>query len=70
LQLRLQQTVEGLSVVAMTYYSMNLIKLLIAPLPIEQHLLISKTMALAIITPFIFTGALMLVKRIRNKLEK
>lgn len=70
LQLRLQQTVEGLSVVAMTYYSMNLIKLLIAPLPIEQYLLISKTMALAIITPFIFTGALMLVKRIRNKLEK
>ena len=70
LQLRLQQTVEGLSVVAMTYYSMNLIKLLIAPLPIEQYLLMSKTMALAIITPFIFTGALMLVKRIRNKLEK
>ena len=70
LQLRLQQTVEGLSVVAMTYYSMNLIKLLIAPLPIEQYLLISKTMALAIMTPFIFTGALMLVKRIRNKLEK
>jgi len=70
LQLRLQQTVEGLSVVAMTYYSMNLIKLLIAPLPIEQYLLMSKTMALAIMTPFIFTGALMLVKRIRNKLEK
>ena len=70
LQLRLQQTVEGLSVVAMTYYSMNLIKLLIAPLPIEQYLLMSKTMALAIMTPFVFTGALMLVKRIRNKLEK
>jgi uncharacterized membrane-anchored protein len=70
LQLRLQQTVEGLSVVAMTYYSMNLIKLLIAPLPIEQYLLMSKTMALAIMTPFIFTAALMLVKRIRNKLEK
>ena len=70
LQLRLQQTVEGLSVVAMTYYSMNLIKLLIAPLPVEQYLLISKTMALAIMTPFIFAGALMLVKRIRNKLEK
>ncbi|MDB9969855.1 DUF3422 domain-containing protein [Porticoccaceae bacterium] len=70
LQLRLQQTVEGLSVVAMTYYSMNLIKLLIAPLPIEQYLLMSKTMALAIMTPFVFTGALMLVKRIRDKLEK
>ena len=70
LQLRLQQTVEGLSVVAMTYYSMNLIKLLIAPLPIEQYLLMSKTMALAIMTPFVFTGALMLVKRIRNKLDK
>jgi uncharacterized membrane-anchored protein len=70
LQLRLQQTVEGLSVVAMTYYSMNLIKLLMEPLPVEQYLLMSKTMALAIMTPFVFTGALMLVKRIRNKLEK
>ncbi|MDB4352139.1 DUF3422 domain-containing protein [Porticoccaceae bacterium] len=70
LQLRLQQTVEGLSVVAMTYYSMNLIKLLLEPLPVEQYLLMSKTMALAIMTPFVFTGALMLVKRIRNKLEK
>ena len=70
LQLRLQQTVEGLSVVAMTYYSMNLIKLLMEPLPVEQYLLVSKTMALAIMTPFVFTGALMLVKRIRNKLEK
>ncbi len=70
LQLRLQQTVEGLSVVAMTYYSMNLIKLLLEPLPVEQYLLMSKTMGLAIMTPFVFTGALMLVKRIRNKLEK
>ena len=70
LQLRLQQTVEGLSVVAMTYYSMNLIKLLIEPLPVEQYLSMSKTMALAFMTPFVFTGALMLVKRIRNKLDK
>ncbi|UVW33759.1 DUF3422 domain-containing protein [SAR92 clade bacterium H455] len=70
LQLRLQQTVEGLSVVAMTYYSMSLIKLVIEPLPVEQYLSMSKTMALAFMTPFVFAGALMLVKRIRNKLEK
>ena len=70
LQLRLQQTVEGLSVVAMTYYSMNLIKFLIAPLPIETYLSVSKTTALALIMPFIFAGAIMLVKRIHNKLQK
>jgi len=69
LQLRLQKTVEGLSVVAMTYYSMNLIKLLIEPLPIETYLSISKITALALITPFVFAGAIMLVKRIHTKLE-
>jgi len=38
IQLRLQQTVEGLSVIAMTYYSMSLIELLLKPVAIENYL--------------------------------
>ena len=69
LQLRLQQTVEGLSVVAMTYYSMNLIELLTKPLPIEEYLPISHSMALAVATPIVFVIAILGVIRIRKKLH-
>ena len=69
IQLRLQQTVEGLSVVAMTYYSMNLIELLAKPLPIQDYLPISHGMALALFTPVVFIGAIMVVLRIRKKLH-
>lgn len=69
IQLRLQQTVEGLSVVAMTYYSMNLISLLTKPIAIENYLPISQPMALAIATPIVFFGAILVVLRIRKKLH-
>ncbi|MCT2531295.1 DUF3422 domain-containing protein [SAR92 clade bacterium H921] len=69
LQLRLQQTVEGLSVVAMTYYSMKLIELLIKPIPLESYLPISKGLALALLTPVIFCGAMWVIVRIRKKLH-
>lgn len=68
-QLRLQQTVEGLSVVAMTYYSMSLISLLTKPIPIEDYLPISQPIALAIVTPIVFFGSILVILRIRKKLH-
>lgn len=69
IQLRLQQTVEGLSVIAMTYYSMSLIELLLKPVVIENYLPISQGIALAAITPVVFLGAVMLTLRIRKRLH-
>jgi uncharacterized membrane-anchored protein len=69
IQLRLQQTVEGLSVIAMTYYSMSLIELLLKPVAIENYLPISQGIALAAITPVVFLGAVTLTLRIRKKLH-
>jgi uncharacterized membrane-anchored protein len=69
IQLRLQQTVEGLSVIAMTYYSMSLIELLLKPVAIENYLPISQGIALAAITPVVFLGAVMLTLRIRKNLH-
>ena len=70
LQLRLQKTVEGLSVVAMTYYSISLVKLLIQPLPIENYLPITHGVALAILTPVVFGISVMVVARIRKNLNR
>ena len=68
LQLRLQQTVEGLSVVAITYYSMNLLKLMILPLPIQDYAPLSHALIVALATPIIFCSTLLAVRRIRKKL--
>ena len=68
LQLRLQQTVEGLSVVAITYYSMGLLRLMVEPLPIERYLHLTDSAVVAIATPIIFLSTLMVVRRIRKKL--
>jgi uncharacterized membrane-anchored protein len=54
LQLRLQQTVEGLSVVAITYYSMNLIKLVVDPLPLETYLPFGDVLLVAVTIPLVF----------------
>jgi uncharacterized membrane-anchored protein len=70
IQLRLQQTVEGLSVIAMTYYSMSLIELLLKPVVMENYLPISQGMALAGITTVVFLGAVFLTLRIRKKLHR
>ena len=68
LHLRLQQTVEGLSVVAITYYSMNLIKLMVDPLPLETYLPFGDVLLVAVTTPLVFISTLLLVRRIRKKL--
>ena len=70
LQLRLQKTVEGLSVIAMTYYSISIIKLLIQPLPIQDYLPISHGTLLALGTPVVFAAAVMVTVRIRRRLNR
>ncbi|MBE0413978.1 DUF3422 family protein [Yoonia sp.] len=68
LQLRLQRTVEGLSVVAISYYAVNLVLYMTGPL--EKTLDIPKTVMAAIATPFVLLMVWFLVKRIREKVEK
>jgi uncharacterized membrane-anchored protein len=68
LQLRLQQTVEGLSVVAITYYSMSLIKLMVDPLPVETYVPFGDALIVAVATPLVFLSTLFMVRRIRKKL--
>lgn len=67
LQLRLQRTVEGLSVVAISYYAVNLAAYLAYPL--TAPLGISHGMTMAILTPLIVLGVWLAVRRIRNHLS-
>ena len=67
LQLRLQRTVEGLSVVAISYYAVNLVLYLTGPL--EKGFGISKTTLAAIATPVIVLLVWLLVQRIRRHVD-
>ncbi len=69
-QLRLQQTVEGLSVVAITYYSMGLIRLMVEPIPMEEYLGISDVWVIGALTPIILFSVYAVVRRIRKRLGK
>jgi uncharacterized membrane-anchored protein len=64
LQLRLQHTVEGLSVVAISYYAVSLVGYLIYPL--AKQIGASKELVLAAATPAVIFGVWMLVRRIRK----
>ncbi|WP_431299707.1 DUF3422 family protein [Tabrizicola sp. BL-A-41-H6] len=66
LQLRLQRTVEGLSVVAISYYAVNLAAYLVEPLAHRVHL--SHGALMAILTPVVVLGVWAMVRRIRNHL--
>jgi len=68
LQLRLQKTVEGLSVVAISYYAVNLAIYLTGPLAYTAD--ISKTVMTAALTPLVVLGVWLLVRRIREGMEK
>lgn len=68
LQLRLQQTVEGLSVVAISYYAVSLAGYLVAPL--TKVLPLSKEVLLAAIALPIVGGVALFVRRIRRGVEK
>ncbi|WP_333712768.1 DUF3422 family protein [Yoonia sp.] len=64
LQLRLQRTVEGLSVVAISYYAVNLVLNVLGPA--EQSLGISKTVLTALVTPVVVFLVWAMVNRIRK----
>ncbi|MEM7060773.1 MAG: DUF3422 domain-containing protein [Pseudomonadota bacterium] len=66
-QLRLQQTVEGLSVVAISYYAVGLLGYLFAPASYLPGL--SKTWVMAIVTLPVVLGVWWLVRRVRTRLD-
>ena len=67
LQLRLQRTVEGLSVVAISYYAVNLVLYVAAPLEYALH--VGKPVLAAIATPLVILAVWWMVHRIRKAME-
>ena len=67
LQLRLQRTVEGLSVVAISYYAVSLAMYILGP--VEYQLGISKTVMAAIVTPIVLIGVWLMLQRLKKHLE-
>ena len=67
LQLRLQHTVEGLSVVAISYYAVSLVGYLMYPLGVALG--ISKGMLIAAVTLPVLAAVWWAVRRIRKKLN-
>ncbi len=68
LQLRLQKTVEGLSVVAISYYAVNLVLYMASPLGDAAGL--SKLVLTALLTPLVILGVWWMVRRIRDSMDK
>jgi len=67
LQLRLQKTVEGLSVVAISYYAVNLALYMLGP--VTKVAGMSKLTLTALVTPLVVLGVWALVRRIRRSME-
>lgn len=67
LQLRLQRTVEGLSVVAISYYAVNLALYLLAP--VSESAGIGKGVTAAAVTPLIVLLVWLMIRRIRREVE-
>ena len=67
LQLRLQATVEGLSVVAISYYAVSLAAYLVAPVTKSLHL--AEGLDKAILTPLVILGVWFALRRIRSRLH-
>ncbi len=66
LQLRLQRTVEGLSVVAISYYAVNLVLYVVGPV---EKLGVSKALLAAGVTPLVLLLVWFMVNRIRKSME-
>ncbi|RUS59473.1 DUF3422 domain-containing protein [Pseudorhodobacter sp. E13] len=64
-QLRLQTTVEGLSVVAISYYAVNLLAYVAYPL--TEGMGLSKGVTMALLAPLVILGVWAMVRRIRKK---
>lgn len=67
LQLRLQKTVEGLSVVAISYYAVNLVLYMTQPL--GQTVGLSKLVITAIATPVVILLVWWMVQRVRKSMD-
>lgn len=67
LQLRLQHTVEGLSVVAISYYAVGLAANL--ALPFAEPLGLGKTVLMAVLTPVVIGLVWWAVRRVRRRLK-
>ncbi|NBZ88784.1 DUF3422 family protein [Stagnihabitans tardus] len=67
LQLRLQHTVEGLSVVAISYYAVSLAAYLFHPLAEAVHL--AEGLDKAILTPLVILGVWFALRRVRARLH-
>ncbi|HBR95929.1 MAG TPA: DUF3422 domain-containing protein [Gammaproteobacteria bacterium] len=67
LQLRLQETVEGLSVVAISYYAVNLLSYLLYPF--VQTMGLEKKFLTALLVVPVVVGVLWMTKRIKRKLH-
>ncbi len=66
LQLRLQHTVEGLSVVAISYYALNLVLYMLAPA--EKLLHIEKYWLYATVTPIVVVAVWFMLARIQKSM--
>ena len=69
LQLRMQQTVEGLSIIAMTHYALSLLGHILAGIP-EHALPLAKEAIVACATPVTFAAAWLSVRRIRRQFQQ
>ena len=68
LQLRLQRTVEGLSVVAISYYAVGLLSYLVKPL--AEQVGLNTTMTQALLVPVVVIGVWLGLRRLRDKLHR
>ncbi|WP_112322547.1 DUF3422 family protein [Oceanibium sediminis] len=68
LQLRLQETVEGLSVVAISYYAVNLAANILRPVGATYG--ISEGWVYAVLTPLVVLGVWWMVRRIRKRIAR
>jgi uncharacterized membrane-anchored protein len=69
LQFRLQETVEGLSVAAISYYLVGLLGYMLNGLPLEEWKL-NKGVVLALLVPFVVVGTWWLIQRLKHRLIK
>ncbi|MEP0068144.1 DUF3422 domain-containing protein [Pyruvatibacter sp.] len=69
LQLRLQETVEGLSAVAITYYLVGLIAYVLKALE-KAGQPINPTLATGVLAPFVLMGAYIAVRQIRKRVTR
>ncbi|HEY7746515.1 MAG TPA: DUF3422 domain-containing protein [Desulfuromonadales bacterium] len=69
LQFRLQETVEGLSVAAISYYLVGLLGYMLGGLPLEAWKL-NKGVVQALSVPFVVAGTWWLIQRLKHRLIK